>query len=172
MSELSLNKLNPITRLAFFTAFAVTIFAAESLIPKPLPFMKLGLANIVVIFILINFGFRDALIVTVTKSVIGGFVAGIIFTPTMIMSFGGSLSSVLMMYMLLNSRIKFSIIGISIIGAVSHNITQLVIVRFLLIKESSVFYLTPILIIMGVVTGIVTGYIAFVLNKKMQEKIL
>lgn len=171
MSEFDLHKLNPITRLAFFTAFAVTIFAAESLIPKPLPFMKLGLANIVVIFLLINFGFKDAFIVTIAKSVIGGFFVGTIFTPTMLMSLGGSLAAVFMMYPAIKSRINFSLVGISIIGAISHNIAQLIIVRFLLIKESTVFYLTPILVIMGIVTGIITGYIASVLIKKMQGKI-
>ena len=51
-------------------------------------------------------------------------------------------------------------IGISILGAVTHNFAQIAVVRLILIKENTIFYLTPLLIIMGIVTGIIIGYIA------------
>ena len=160
-----------ISILAFFTAFAITIFVLENFIPKPFPFLRLGLANVIVLFVLINFSFKEALLITIGKSVIGGFFTGMVFTPILFISLGGSLGAVIMMYIFVGSKFNFSIIGISIIGAVFHNIIQIIIVRILLITDNSIFNLTPLLIIWGIVMGIITGHIASILHKKMEGKI-
>ncbi|MBC8385351.1 MAG: Gx transporter family protein [Candidatus Cloacimonetes bacterium] len=165
------GKNKSLSRLAFFTAFAITIFVAESFIPKPFPFMKLGLANIIVLLLLITDGFRAALIVTLSKSIFGGFFSGILISPATLMSLSGSLISVLVMFLFFHSGINFSLIGLSIIGAVGHNIAQLFVVRMILIKNSSILYLTPVLIVLGIATGIITGFTASMLFKKMQEKL-
>ena len=148
------------TRLAFFTAFAITIYIVESFIPRPLPFMKFGLSNIVILILLISWNFKSALIVAVAKIFIGGFFSGTFLSPTTLLSFSGSIVSLIIMFLFLKVNINFSVIGISIIGAVTHNISQLTVVRFVLIKENTIFYLTPLLILMGIVTGVITGYIA------------
>ncbi|MCF7858591.1 MAG: Gx transporter family protein [Candidatus Cloacimonetes bacterium] len=146
--------------LAFFTALAIALYVVESFIPRPFPFIKLGLANLVVLLLLVNDYRRFALIVILGKTVIGGFFSGLLFSPTTLLSLGGSLISFCVMVFIIKSRIPFSIIGISVLGAVSHNITQIVIVRFVLIKENTIFCLTPLLIILGIVTGIIIGYLA------------
>ncbi len=74
------------------------------------------------------------------------------------------------MFLTIRSHFGFSIIGISIIGAVAHNLTQIVVVRILLIRENSIFYLTPILVIMGIVTGIVTGYLTYLIKDSLFAK--
>ena len=146
--------------LAFFTALAISIYVLENLLPRPFPFMKIGLSNVVVLILLIKWNFRSALVVAVTKTFIGGFFSGTVLSPTTLFSFGGSLAALIMMLIFIHSKIAFSVIGISIAGAVVHNITQLVIVRSILIKENSIFYLTPLMILMGIVTGVITGYLA------------
>ena len=146
--------------LAFFTAFAIAIYVVESFIPKPFPFMKLGLANIVVLLLLVSGNVRYALIVIIGKTVAGGFFTGLFLSPTTLLSLSGSLCSLCVMMLFLKSRVRFSIIGISISGAVTHNLAQIAVVRLILIKENTIFYLTPLLIIMGIVTGIIIGYIA------------
>ncbi|NQT65489.1 MAG: Gx transporter family protein [FCB group bacterium] len=146
--------------LAFFTAFAIAIYVVESFIPKPFPFMKLGLANIVVLLLLVSRNVRYALIVIIGKTVAGGFFSGLFLSPTTLLSISGSLCSLGIMTIFIKSKVRFSLIGISILGAVSHNLAQIAVVRLILIKENSIFYLTPLLIIMGIVTGIIIGFIA------------
>ncbi len=146
--------------LAFFTAFAIAIYVVESFVPKPFPFMKLGLANVVVLLLLVSGNFRYAFLVVIGKTIAGGFLSGLLLSPTTLLSLSGSVASLCVMTLFMRSKINFSIIGLSILGAVSHNLIQIVVVRFILIKENTIFYLTPLLIIMGIVTGIVIGYIA------------
>ena len=146
--------------LAFFTALAISIYVLENLLPRPFPFMKIGLSNVVVLILLIKWNFRSALVVAVTKTFIGGFFSGTVLSPTTLFSFGGSLAALIVMLVFIRTKIALSVIGISIAGAVAHNITQLLIVRSILIKENSIFYLTPLMILMGIVTGVITGYLA------------
>lgn len=153
--------------LAFFTAFAIAIYIVESYIPKPLPFIRLGLANIVVLLLLFSGNWRYALLVIIGKTFVGGFFSGLFLSPTTLLSISGSLCSFGIMIIFLKSNIGFSMIGISILGAVTHNLVQMVVVRLLLIKGNAIFYLTPLLILMGIVTGIIIGYIA----KLFQDRI-
>jgi len=146
--------------LAFFTAFAITIYVVESFLPKPFPFMKLGLANIVVLLLLFSGNIKYAFLVIIGKTFIGGFLSGMFLSPTTLLSISGSLCSFFVMLIFIKSKFGFSIIGISIIGAVTHNLVQLIVVRSLLIKQSAIFYLTPLLILLGIVTGIIIGFIA------------
>ena len=146
--------------LAFFTAFAIAIYVIESFIPKPFPFMKLGLANMIVLLLLVSNNIKYAFIIIIGKTVVGGFFSGLFLSPTTLLSLGGSLCSFVIMAMFIKSKVRFSIIGISVLGAVTHNMAQIAIVRSILIKENTIFYLTPLLILMGIVTGIIIGYIA------------
>ncbi len=170
MNEISLNseKSNHLTKLAFFTAFAITIYVVENFIPKPLPFIKFGLANIVILVLLFAYNFKFALIVAVSKTLIGGFFSGTLLSPTTVLSLSGSICSLLIMFLFLQTKINFSIIGISILGAIFHNLAQISAVRFFLIKENSIFYLVPVLILMGIVTGIITGYLAHLLINRIE----
>jgi len=162
---------HPATRLAFYTAFAVTIYIVENFVPKPFPFMKLGLANVVILMLLYMRNFKFAIIVGLSKTFIGGFISGTLLSPTTLLSFSGSLLSLIVMIIFIKSRINFSLIGISILGAISHNFAQIIVVRLILIKENSIFYLTPLLIILGIVTGIITGYLAIVFSRKVNFKV-
>lgn len=155
--------------LAFYTAVAVSVFVLETFIPKPLPFMKLGLSNVIVLMLLFAESINASIIVAISKTLIGGFLAGTLFSPTTLLSFTGTFFSLSLMILLLKSPIKFSILGVSIAGAAGHNLGQILIVRFLLIKENSIFYLTPLLILMGIVTGIITGYLAKIFIDKLKE---
>ena len=164
-----MNFENKLIRLAFFTAFAVSVYELDTLIPKPLPFMRLGLANIVILLLLLANDLKSAIIVTFAKTIIGGFFSGALISPTTILSLSGGAFAILIMYLAMKSRIPFSVIGISICGAVAHNLTQIVLVRFILIKSSTIFYLTPILIIFGITTGIFTGYLTHLIQERFLQ---
>jgi heptaprenyl diphosphate synthase len=155
---------------ALFTAAAASIFVLESFIPKILPFMKIGLANIIPLILIIRKNHREAFIVIIAKIILGGFITGTLFSPTTLLSLCGGLFAFLIMIILIYLPVNFSIIGISIAGAVFHNLGQLFAVRLLLIKENEIFYLTPLLIILGMITGVITGYIAHLLLKKIGDE--
>ncbi|MBW6515389.1 MAG: Gx transporter family protein [Candidatus Cloacimonetes bacterium] len=169
-NSLNFRKMNSGRRLiltALFTAAASSIYILESFIPKPLPFMKIGLANVIPLILILTRNYREAFLVMFAKILLGGFITGTLFSPTTILSFSGSVISFSIMVFLFIIPINFSIIGISLAGAVSHNFGQLLMVRLLLIKESEIFYLTPLLIILGMITGAITGYIAYLLLNKL-----
>lgn len=154
--------------LAFYTALAVTIYVLEGFLPKPLPFMKLGLSNAVVLALLITGNAGAALTVAIAKTVLGGLFSATLFSPTTLLSFSGTLLAFCLMLLAFKSRLNFSIIGVSIIGATAHNFAQIILVRFLLIKVASIFYLSPILILMGIVSGFITGYVAAIFVEVMK----
>jgi len=97
-----------------------------------------------------------ALLVAILKSIMGSFFTGMIFSPTFLLSFFGALISCVVMILCCYSN-KISIIGISIIGAFTHLIAQLVIVRLLIIQSDTIFSLYPIIAITSVITGFLTG---------------
>jgi heptaprenyl diphosphate synthase len=148
-----------LVHLAFLTALAVSMYLLEMLIPKPMPFMTLGLANIVVLLLLLHHHPRAAIIVALGKTVVGGLFSGMLLSPTTALSLAGTLLS--FGFMLIALRLPLGILGISICGAVGHNFGQLLMVRLLLVPNDGIFHLTPLLIIVGMVTGIITGSIAW-----------
>ncbi len=147
---------------------AVLFFILESVIPKPIPFLRIGLANVFVLLLLVQLDFVSALVVTVTKVFVGNLFSGLIFTPLMLFSLIGSLVSLLIMWIVYHLQIRFSLIGISICGAVAHLFTQLVLGYFLFIQTTKIFSLIPLLLIIGLVSGLITGILAIVLYRNVR----
>jgi len=163
-----INKQKYLLELGFFTAFAVTIYLAELLIPRPLPFLKIGLTNIVILLILINGNVKEALIIGVAKVIIGGAITGTIISPSTVLAVGAGIFSILIMSLCLRFNPGLSLLGISIVGAVAHNLMQISLVRIILITEDKIFYLTPLLIVLGIGTGIITGFITGKINDSLR----
>lgn len=158
-----------LTFLAFLTATASVIYIVESLIFRmlPLPFLRLGLSNIVVLYLIWHKKIFSAIIVNLAKSIVGGIATFTLLSPTVILSLGGGFIAVLIMSLGLLVRPRFSLIGISILGAVAHNLTQLILARYIIITNDSLFVLTPILILFGLISGIITAYISYYLEEKI-----
>lgn len=155
--------------LSFYTACAGTISIAESLIPKPFPFLKIGLANIVIMLLIMKKEELMAILVLLGKILLSGLLVGTLLMPTTIIALGSG--SVALLTMILFSRVKLGLswVGISILSAVVHNTMQLIIVRAILIYSNSLFELIPILLILGIVTGTITGIIAISLNHRLSR---
>jgi len=154
--------------LAAYSIMAVLLFVVESIIPKPLPFMRIGLANVFILLILVQIGFFPALVVTLTKVVVGNLFSGLLFTPLVLFSLVSSIISLLVMYAFYKSRISFSLIGVSIAGALSHLLTQLVLGYFLFIHTSRIFALFPIVLLVGLLSGLITGILVMILYKNIR----
>ena len=154
-----------IYRLALLVSLSCVLQISESLIPHPVPGLRLGLANIMTLIALVMLGFRCALEVAVLRTILSSFLMGTFMSPAFILSFSGALISTLIMglfYWLsrFHSRYRLSIVGISMVGAVSHNIVQLYLAYLILVRHGGIFVFFPWLCIGAVFTGWVTGVIA------------
>lgn len=153
--------------LAAFSIFATLCFILENFLPKPLPFFRIGLANVFVLLVLLQLGFRAAFVITLSKVVLGSLFSGLIFTPMIIFSLASSIVSLVAMNVALKLKFKFSLIGISVVGAVFHNLAQLFVAYFIFIKSPAIFSLLPLLLLIAIIGGSITGIFAHLLNRKI-----
>ncbi len=151
--------------LALFVSQALILSIIESwvAIPSPVPGVKLGLANIITLVTIIFFGLKDALGVVTVRCILASLMAGgFILLPY---SLAGGLLSTLVMY-LLQKRLgkSFSLIGVSVAGAVAHNLGQLSVAA-LMTGGFAVFGYLPVLMVSGIATGFFIGLTAgFLIN--------
>ncbi|MDO5027315.1 MAG: Gx transporter family protein [Tissierellia bacterium] len=161
------------TRELVFTALLVSIALAVSLIESmiPMPFMvpgaKLGLSNMIILVTLVVFNFKRAFQVALLKSILLMLVTG--FGPSFLYSFAGAIFSTCMMGLSLRYATKtFSIIGISIIGAVSHNLAQVSVASFML-GSVMVYTYFPFLTFVGMLTGYFVGLGAYNVSSHLKK---
>ncbi len=141
--------------LGLFTALASILGYVETLLPvfSGIPGIKLGLANLAVLFVLIRYSWKKAALVSLARILIIGFMFGNVFS--ILYSAAGACLSLAAMTLIL-SKTDFSIITVSIIGGVAHNIGQLLI-AMLIVESVSLVYYAPALLIAGIVTGAAVG---------------
>ena len=156
-----------LARIALFSSLALIFGYIESLFPMPLPIYgaKVGISNIVILSSLyllstpLSWGIM--LIKTFTSSLLFSSFSAFLY------SVSGGFFSVLIMSILKKTK-KFSIIGISIAGGVTHNLGQLVIAAIFL-RNLNIFYYLPILVIMGIISGGVIGIISNIIIKRFSK---
>lgn len=141
-----------------FTALALILSYVETLIPISfgVPGIKLGLANLVIVIVLYTYGGREALLLSVTRILLSGFLFGSLSMIFYSLA-GGVLSLAVMVF--LRRLGGFSVQGISMAGGVFHNIGQLLL-AMVVVETYQVGYYVPILLISGLVTGMVIGVIS------------
>lgn len=152
--------------LAMFTAFTLILSYVEVLIPISYGYgLKLGLANIAIVAILYTFSFKDAFVVNLLRILMIGLLFG--NGISLIFSLAGGVLSLVVMAMVKRFKL-FTVITVSIIGALCHNIGQLVAAYFVTNVPGLMFYL-PILMIGGLITGAVIGIISKIIIKALKE---
>jgi len=159
-------------RIAILSAYALALHGFESLLPTPIPWLKPGLANIITLVALILYGFRTALFVTLIRVVLASILIGTFLGPAFILSAGGGIASVLAMGLSIKLfKNLFGTVGISLIGALFHNIAQLSLAYFLFIQRiEAVLIISPLIVLLGSVTGILNGIISDILIKSLLKK--
>lgn len=158
-------KQKKIAYMGLFAAIAIIFGYVESLIPffARIPGIKLGLANLAVLFILETYTWKEAALVSMVRILVIGFMFGNMFSILYSMA-GAALSLTVMTLMKRFSG--FSILGVSVAGGVSHNIGQLIIAA-LIVENTSLFYYAPVLLISGVITGILIGILTGEVTKRI-----
>lgn len=154
--------------LSMLLAMAIVLNILESFIPVFIPGVKLGLANIIILIMLYEFKVYEAFLCDILRIIIVGLLRGSFLSPTFLMSLGGGMLSFIIM--LLFSKIKlFSPIGVSVLGAISHSVGQIIFAIIILGSRAVVYYL-PFIAILSVFTGILSGVITNVYLKNSITK--
>ncbi len=146
------------SRLASLTALGFVFSYIEFLLPfhVGVPGVKLGLANLVVILALYLWGFRQALAVSLLRILLVGFTFGGLYP--MLYGLIGGLLSLAVMCAAKRGRL-LGMTGVSVLGAVSHNVGQ-ILVAVAVTNTLQITYYLPILIVSGIITGAVIGLLA------------
>ena len=144
-----------LTRYALLVALAMVLSWLESMVPLSLvvPGVKLGLANLVVIFALYRLGPRQAAVISLVRVLLVTLTFGNAFG--LAYSLAGAALSLAVMLLLKRSG-KFSLLGVSIAGGVCHNIGQILVAMAVLGTAELIWYL-PALLIAGTVAGVCIG---------------
>lgn len=151
------------------TALAMVLSYLESLIPVSyaVPGVKLGLANMITIIAMQKLGFKNALVISVGRIILSGILFGNI--AVIIYSMAGALLSLLIMWGVGKIKI-FSMVGISVCGAVAHNFGQLIVAAFMM-ENIRIMYYMLVLAISGTIAGIVIGISASAIIKNIKINI-
>ena len=147
--------------LGLTIALAMIMSYIEALVPLSfaVPGIKMGLANIVIIFVLYKIGTKEAILVSIIRVIL----VSLLFSNVMAMAYSiaGAVLSLSVMW-LLKKTDKFSFVGVSIAGGIMHNVGQIIMAVILLGTEQIALYL-PVLIITGTATGVVIGIVSALL---------
>lgn len=147
--------------LALFIALAVGLHTFEALLPNPLPWFRIGLANILALTALAFYGLRAMWVLSLTRIFIGSLLIGNLFGPGFLLSFcGGVGACVLMSAGALLLKKGIGLVGLSILGASGHVCGQLVIASLIVVQHQSIWLLFPAFLLFALVSGIVNGLAA------------
>jgi len=154
-----------LTTLALLLALIFILVLLERMLP-PLPllppqFGRLGLSNVIVMYSLFFMGKKEAALLLFLKSLFALMMRGP-FAALLSLT-GGMLSVVLIILLLILFKNKISYIALSVVGAVGHNMGQLIIASLILQNMLLFLIYLPVLLIAGAVLGTVTGILLKIL---------
>lgn len=154
-----------LTTLSLSVALSMILSFVESQIPAfvAVPGVKIGLSNIVTVFLLYKFGWREAGAVSLVRVFLSSMLFGSV--DSLAYSLSGAVFSFIIM--LITKRISlFSELGVSVSGGIFHNVAQILMAMLIMENEKIAMYL-PALLISGTIAGAVVGIVAALLVKKL-----
>lgn len=151
--------------LGICTAIAMVLSYLESLIPLSfaVPGVKLGLANIAVVFVLYKLGAKEAVLVSALRIIWMAILFGNFLT--LAYSAAGAVLSLTAMILLKRSE-RFSAVGVSVTGGILHNAGQ-ILVAMLIMETAQIVYYLPVLCISGIAAGVAVGIVSAILIKRI-----
>lgn len=155
-----------IAKVGLFVALAMIFSYIEAVVPFNIgiPGVKLGIANIVVVVALYQLSVPE----TAGISFVRIFLMGVLFGNIMSLAYSFSGGILSLLGMVLCKRLKLSVIGVSIIGGVLHNIGQLIAASIILQSAAITFYL-PVLLVSGLITGFLIGVASYRISLSLDK---
>ena len=150
--------------LALFTALAITVHTLEVLLPSPVPWFRLGLANVLTVVVLFLYDSRAAWSLTLMRIGLGALLLGRLFSPGFWLSLaGGIMATLLMSLARKHCGALFSPVGISVIGATGHAAGQFLVAWVIVIQHQAIWKIFPLFMFTSLAAGLLTGWMAAVL---------
>lgn len=148
-------------------SLAMILSFVESQIPAfvAIPGVKVGLPNLVIVFLLYKFGWKDAVLVNILRVVLVSLLFGNV--QTLSFSLAGAALSLLGMILLKKSE-KFSPIAVSIVGGILHNVGQILTACIWTATPEIAYYL-PVLLLSGTIAGVVIGLVGGMLVERLDK---
>jgi len=145
-------------QLSMLTVLAVAFRAAEVVIPTPLPWLRPGLANVAILMVLVSFGARAAILVNLARIVLASILMGTFLSPGFWLSLCAGITACISMIMVwYGFRRWLSYVGVSVVGAYTHTMSQFLVAYLLFVRHAAVLRLMPYFLLMSLVTGALTG---------------
>lgn len=157
-----------LSRVAQLAGFGLVLFLFESSLPRPLPWIKPGLANIATLIALYTLGGSAAWIVALSRCLLASFVSGSFLNAAFWLSLAGSSSAALLMILMHRiGRNIFSVVGVGLFGAFGHLLGQLASASALFAGAASIFVLLPVMLLTSVLTGLIVGYASHLILSRL-----
>ena len=158
------------SEVSYLAALSLALSVIEASLPHALPFLRLGLANLSLLWALTRLCAKDYFILALIKWLLSSFIAGTLFSPYSLVSFAGNASSSIVMLILFRycNRL-FSLYAVSASGSVISAVFQLLSASLFL--SSSVLSLIPVMMIFNLFTGLVLAFIAYHISPASDVKI-
>ncbi len=157
------NKTKAVALMGVCAAFAMILSYVESFVPSPVYGVKIGLPNIVIVYLLYKLGAVRAMGVSIVRVILTALLFGSVMS--LWYSLAGAAFSLIIMILLKKTKL-FSTVGVSIAGGVAHNMAQLA-VAVLITGVGAIAYYLPTLVIGGIVAGVVIGIAGAVVIKRV-----
>ena len=150
---------NKIARISMLLSVSVVLGIIESYIPifSSIPGIKLGLANIVIIYAIYKLSLKDAIYISILRVILIGILRTGLFSISFFFILSGAILSIIVMYLVKNT--KMSIVGVSVCGAISHSVGQ-ILIAILFLSNINVIYYLPIMLISSIIAGVIVGFIS------------
>ena len=162
------NKTKKVVFLGVLTSVALVLSYLEAILPPimaAIPGIKMGLPNIVMLFLLYRFGVKESAMVSVVRLFIVALLFGNVMT--LAYSFAGAALSLILMAICKKTKV-FSVIGTSIVGGVAHNLGQ-ILVAIVLLDTVQLGYYMAVLAITGTIAGVFVGLAGALILKRLEK---
>ncbi len=153
--------------VALLAAMAVVIYAVESFIPSPSPWLRFGFSHIITLFSLLFFGTGTAFVIFLIRTIVGSLLIGKLFSPTFVLGLGGGASALISMSVILDllKGKGLGVVGISVVGAWVNNLVQVLLAFALFVRHGEILLILPAFLLFAVGTGVINGVAVFFLER-------
>ena len=162
------NNIKSLCFLGLFTALAMVLSYVEAILPpiwSAVPGIKIGLPNIIIIFLLYRFSVKYAAAVSLVRILLSALLFG--NAVSLLYSLGGAVLSIVIMLVLKKTE-RFSMVGVSAIGGVCHNLGQ-ILVAMLVLETAEIGYYMIVLSVTGTVAGVLVGILGSLVTRYMDK---
>ena len=148
--------------IIFFAFISSFIAALENIFPRPIPYFRIGFSFIIIIIVLDSFKLREMILLILIKNLSVAIAFAYIFTPPFYLGLCGGIVSVIIMKFMRVFKNTFSFFGISLAGALTSNLSQAFLSKYLFHLSDINFLIVPVFIL-SLITGSVVGIITIFL---------